>query len=146
MRAETVLRKNRDRTADSEGEQSPPGGQAGPSADDGPCDPNWEVTPRAVRRMQKRNEPFLLLDCRTPEEEALASLEGGRLVPMQELSLHIDDLREHQDAPVVVYCHTGRRSLTVTRVLRQCGFRDVRSMAGGIERWSIEVDPDVPRY
>lgn len=132
--------------SEAETEQQQDGVWPGPLDNDGPCDPHWEVTPRAVHRMQRNGRELVLLDCRTEEEEEIARLEGGRLVPMTQLSLHIDELRDHEDDPIVVYCHTGRRSLTVANVLRQCGFRHVRSMAGGIERWSNEVDPSIPRY
>jgi adenylyltransferase/sulfurtransferase len=65
---------------------------------------------------------------------------------MQELDEHMSELEPHRDKPVIVYCHTGRRSMTVTTVLRAKGFTNVKSMAGGIERWSLEIDPNVPRY
>jgi rhodanese-related sulfurtransferase len=51
-----------------------------------------------------------------------------------------------RDRPFIVQCHTGRRSLKVTHLLREAGFPDVKSMAGGIELWAIDIDPNVPRY
>jgi rhodanese-related sulfurtransferase len=110
------------------------------------CHPDWEITPRRVEWMIGRSDDFLLLDCRTPEEDAIARIDGGELLPMQDLPHRLDDLREHEARPIVVYCHTGRRSLMVTSVLRAQGFADVRSMAGGIDRWSLEVDRSMPRY
>jgi rhodanese-related sulfurtransferase len=110
------------------------------------CHPDWEVTPRRVQQMMRAGTDLLLLDCRTPEEEELARIEGGVLVPMQDLASRLDALRDHEDRRIVVYCHTGRRSLVVTSALRREGFVDVRSMAGGIERWSLEVDRSIPRY
>lgn len=110
------------------------------------CDPDWEVTPREVARMRADGEHFVLMDCRTPEEAALCRIEGDVLVPMQDLGLHLSELRAHEESPIVVYCHTGRRSLAVAVALRQEGFEDVRSMAGGIQRWSEQVDPSVPTY
>jgi rhodanese-related sulfurtransferase len=110
------------------------------------CDPDWEVTPRAVARMRTASEDFLLLDCRTTEESDLCRIEGDTLVPLQELGGHLGKLREYEETPIVVYCHTGRRSLVVTALLREQGFENVRSMAGGIQRWSEEVDPSMPTY
>ena len=55
-------------------------------------------------------------------------------------------LREHEDKTIIVYCHHGVRSLKVTSLLRQHGFGSAVSMAGGIDRWSVEVDATVPRY
>jgi adenylyltransferase/sulfurtransferase len=110
------------------------------------CDPEWEITPRAVARMREGSEPFVLLDCRTPEEAAICHIEGGVLVPFMDLGLRLSDLREYEETPIVVYCHIGRRSLVVAALLREQGFDNVRSMAGGIQRWSEEVDPSVPTY
>ena len=119
-------------------DDSAPRGQA--------CDPEWEVTPSQVRTMLDEQTDFLLLDCRKPEEDVIARIEGGRLVPMQELSEHLEELRAYEDRPVVVYCRSGQRSLEVTTTLRQQGFTDVKSMAGGILRWSVEIDPTIPQY
>ncbi|MCI0362636.1 MAG: hypothetical protein L0Y44_05460 [Phycisphaerales bacterium] len=111
-----------------------------------PAPPGWEVSPQQVQELRARGADFVLLDCRTPDEHDLAAIEGDRLVPMLDLDLHLPELGDLKERPIVVYCHTGRRSLTVTAVLREHGFKDVRSMAGGIERWSLEIDPNVPRY
>jgi rhodanese-related sulfurtransferase len=105
-----------------------------------------EVEPQRVRQMLETGEDCLLLDCRTPEEHAAARIDGAMLVPMQEMSLQIGRLREHEERRIVVFCHHGRRSLSVTIALRQLGFEKVQSMAGGIHRWSAEIDPSVPQY
>ena len=88
----------------------------------------------------------MLIDCRTITERDLAHIAGSIHVPMQSLSQHIDSLREHETAAIVIHCHQGMRSLKVTQVLRQAGFDDVRSLAGGIHLWSIDIDPTVPMY
>lgn len=108
--------------------------------------PDWEVTPRQVREMRRRGERMLLLDCRTPAEAQTAELGADVLVPMQELAQRLDELLPHREEKVVVHCHHGGRSLQVAAMLRQQGFSDVTSMAGGIDLWSRDVDPDVPRY
>lgn len=111
-----------------------------------PLDPSWEVTPREVAAMRRGDESMLLLDCRTPGEHEAARIEGATLVPLQQLPARADELAAHRDARVIVYCHHGRRSLKAAALLRQQGFTDVRSMAGGIDVWSRDVDQTVPRY
>lgn len=106
----------------------------------------WEVSPREVEAMRERGVDFVLLDCRLPREHAAASIDGSVLLPMQELPARLADLEPHKEAKVVVHCHHGMRSLRVTQFLREQGFRDVTSMAGGIDLWSVAVDPKVPRY
>lgn len=108
------------------------------------CD--WEIEPREVARMLRDGEAFVLLDCRTAEEHETARIEGAMLVPLQELSVRLGELRQFEEQLIVVHCHKGKRSMTVTSVLRELGFDHVRSMSGGIHRWSEEVDPNVPKY
>ena len=86
-----------------------------------------------------------LIDVREPWEFATASIEGSLLMPMGDVPS-----RAHQeldpDARLLILCHHGARSLSVTNWLRQQGFESAQSVAGGIESWSREVDPKVPRY
>jgi rhodanese-related sulfurtransferase len=114
---------------------------------------DWEVTPREVRDMlagkANGDGEVLLLDCRRPEEWNTARIEGSTLIPMDEVAMRLDEIEGpggERDRPIVVHCHGGKRSLKVTALLRAAGFSDVRSMAGGIELWSIDIDPGVPRY
>ena len=109
-------------------------------------DPQWELTPRQVKAMRERGEPMVLLDCRKPEEVRVADMGADLLVPMQELGQRFDELEPYRAQRVVVHCHHGVRSLRVTAALRQQGFTDVMSLAGGIDLWSRDVDPSVPRY
>jgi rhodanese-related sulfurtransferase len=108
--------------------------------------PEWEIAPREVRAMRERGEDFVLLDCRRPAEFALARIEGAELVPLQEAAARLEDLEDYRDRKIVVYCHLGVRSLQMASILRQQGFADVLSMVGGIELWSLDIDPTVPRY
>jgi adenylyltransferase/sulfurtransferase len=84
-----------------------------------------------------------LLDVRTPQEEAICRLEGSRLIPIQTLAQRWREI--DPEAEVVVYCHTGVRSAHATAFLRSHGL-DARNLVGGIEAWSLRVDPSVPRY
>ena len=90
----------------------------------------------------------LLLDVREPWEAALASLRlqgvDSRLIPMGQIPARLAELDPAQ--PVVVYCHHGMRSLQVVAFLERQGFESVYNLAGGIDAWSCEADPSVPRY
>ncbi|MFW5652946.1 MAG: rhodanese-like domain-containing protein [Planctomycetota bacterium] len=108
-----------------------------------------EVSPRDVRSMQEADAPHVLYDCRTPPEREMAKIEGDSVfIPMQELAERVDELEKYRDAeaPLIVYCHHGVRSLRVAAWLQQQGFENARSMAGGIDGWSHAIDPDVPIY
>lgn len=88
-----------------------------------------------------------LIDCREPWEHTTASIPDSELIPMNTIPQrlqHIEDLAE--DATIVVYCHHGMRSLMVINWLREQGVSGCLSLAGGIDRWSIEIDSTVPRY
>lgn len=103
-----------------------------------------QLAPADAARRLAAADPPLLLDVRTPHEHRLASVAGAVLIPMDEITRRVDEL--DPDRPVVVMCHHGIRSLSVAHYLIGRGFEQVANLAGGIERWSREVDPSVPRY
>jgi len=105
-----------------------------------------EVQAAAVKAALDRGEDLLLLDVRQPEEFSRARIEGAVLVPLGELESRIGDLAAWRERRVVVTCHHGMRSLRGAEILRQSGFARIESLAGGIEAWSLTVDPSVPRY
>ncbi len=130
-------------------------GQAGKSAPDLDAkglphgykfDPNWEVTPREVKAMRDRRQDFYFIDCRLPNEYAITHIEGTELIPLQQINQHLEKLREHRDEKVVVHCRSGARSLSFSEALRQAGFKDVKSMAGGILLWNKDINPGGPQY
>ena len=104
-----------------------------------------EMTAREVKDRLDRGEPLKLLDVREPFEHEQARIEGAELVPMRTVPKHLEALRA-EARPIVVLCHHGMRSLQVVQWLRQQGIGDCTSMAGGIDAWSLEVDPTVGRY
>jgi len=105
-----------------------------------------EITCRDVQTKQAGAGDFYFLDCREPDEAAVAKIEGATLIPMSQLAERIGELEEHRGREVIVHCHHGGRSLRVARWLRQQGFEKAASMAGGIDQWSTEIDPTIPRY
>lgn len=113
-----------------------------------PLDSNLpiEISCQAVQSKLQAGEPFLLLDCREAEEFATARISGSTLIPMSELQTRAGELDGHRDSLIVVHCHHGGRSLRVTHWLRKQGFPAVQNLTGGIDAWSTEIDPTVPRY
>lgn len=111
-----------------------------------PMHESVELGPGKVRAMLDGDEDVTLLDCRLPKEKAIASIDGAIFVPMQELADRLDELGDYEDRKLVVFCHAGVRSMKVALFLRERGFEDVWSMAGGIDLWSQAIDPSVPRY
>src|SRR5438034_4910072 len=94
-------------------------------------DPNWEVTPREVKSMLDRGEKFLFIDCRLPNEYQITHIDGTKLIPLQQIGQHIGSLKQHQNEKIVGHCRSGGRSMQFSQLLRQNGFADVKSMAGG---------------
>lgn len=107
---------------------------------------DWEITPRALEAELAGNAKPLLIDCRSAEEHGAARITEAVLVPMNEIPSRLDELGADLDRRIVVHCHHGQRSLRVVGYLRQQGFTDVWSLAGGIDAWSQSVEPSVPRY
>ncbi len=106
-----------------------------------------EITPSAVQQRLAGGEKLVLIDVREPGEFQMARIEGAELIPMRTIPAELSRLEaEARQAPVVVFCHHGVRSLNVVNWLREQGVSACQSMAGGIDRWSLEIDPSVPRY
>jgi len=102
-----------------------------------------EIDPQSLRKMLDARQDFFFLDCREPQEFEIARIDGATLIPMSELQHRVEEIPK--DRPVVVYCHHGMRSMNVALWLRSKSV-DAQSLAGGIDRWSVEIDPTVPRY
>jgi rhodanese-related sulfurtransferase len=105
---------------------------------------DFEISPTDTATLLKDGKARLI-DVREPWEFATAKIDGSVLIPMGDVPA-----RAHQeldpDERLVVLCHHGARSLNVTVWLRNQGFENAQSLRGGIEAWSTEVDPKVPRY
>ncbi|MFZ1919797.1 MAG: rhodanese-like domain-containing protein [Terriglobales bacterium] len=105
----------------------------------------FEISAGQVKALQKSGDPFTLLDVREPWEYETARLEGAKHIPMGDIPTRAP-LELDPNEQIVVMCHHGVRSLTVTNWLRQQGFEKVQSMRGGIDGWARTVDPKVPLY
>jgi rhodanese-related sulfurtransferase len=106
-----------------------------------------ETTPQDIRRRLAAGEKLLLIDVREPNEFQAARISDAELIPMRTIPAQLQRLEAaSDDATLIVYCHHGIRSLNVVNWLREQGVSGCQSMAGGIDRWSLEIDPSVPRY
>ena len=103
-----------------------------------------EISAAELQLERSRKPDLVLVDVREPREAEIAHIEGARLIPLRDLPSRLGELPSH--AEIVTHCHHGQRSLQALEILRGAGFGNVRSLAGGIDAWSREIDPDVPRY
>jgi len=108
------------------------------------AEPGFDITATEVAHLEAVGEPFTLLDVRLAQELLLARLSGALWVPLHELPGRLDEIP--RDRPVFALCHLGLRSAQATLLLREAGFSGARNVAGGIDAWSREVDPSLPRY
>jgi adenylyltransferase/sulfurtransferase len=103
-----------------------------------------EISVREVKERLDRGEKLLLVDVRERHEFELCHIEGAVLIPMGSIPANLPRLDTDED--VICFCHHGIRSLDVAHWLRAQGVKSAKSMAGGIDRWSLEIDPSLPRY
>lgn len=114
-------------------------------ADAGAASPGSDtMTPEELARLLESDASVQVVDIREPFERAIAAIEPSVLVPLGSLMDRIDAIR--RDAPVVLYCHTGVRSAHALALLRRAGFDNVRHLAGGIDRYAVDVAPQLVRY
>jgi molybdopterin/thiamine biosynthesis adenylyltransferase/rhodanese-related sulfurtransferase len=107
-------------------------------------DADFDIQVQELAQWQKEGRDFTILDVRNPEEYEIAHIEGAKLIPLHELRDRVNEL--DTAVPLAVLCHHGPRSTQAVHFLRQIGFARARNIAGGIERWSTQIDPEVPRY
>tara|TARA_A100000171_G_scaffold17366_2_gene15829 strand:+ start:5582 stop:5968 length:387 start_codon:yes stop_codon:yes gene_type:complete len=102
--------------------------------------------PDTAERHTAKQDGFVLVDIREPEELDICSIEGAIHIPMGDLPARINEIAADEDTTIALICHTGRRSLKATLFLHQQGLAGTRSVAGGIDWWSLRINPSVPRY
>lgn len=105
-----------------------------------------EVDCHSVRNLIASDREMVLLDCREPDEWDLVRIDGAVLLPMSSLRDRVTELEKFRARTIVVYCHHGVRSLRVAHWLKQQGFPNACSMAGGIDAWSVQIDSSLSRY
>lgn len=105
-----------------------------------------EITVQEAQARLASTHPPRLIDVREEDEWALARLPGAELLPLSRFIEGVaETLRDPAEA-LLVYCHHGTRSAHATDYLLRHGFRDVTNLAGGIDAWSLAIDPAIPRY
>lgn len=115
-----------------------------------PSPDDYEISPAAFAIL--RHDPdapeVRLIDCREEDEFAHCRIEGAELIPLSRFGEEAlrKIVQSGDPRPVVVYCHHGMRSMHATLFLRQHGKKETWSLAGGIDLWSQQIDPAVPRY
>ena len=102
------------------------------------------ITPADLSVRLARGEALYLLDVREPWEVDVAVIEGSNTISMSNIPVRVAEIP--RDREVVVICHHGMRSAMVADYLRSAGVPQVLNLTGGIDRWSVEVDPSVARY
>ncbi len=102
-----------------------------------------EITATALQRLLSEENPPTLIDVREEGEAAICAIDGSTLIPMSELPQRLQEIP--RDRLVALYCHHGMRSMMAGQWLARNGY-DALSLAGGIDRWAIEVEPGMARY
>lgn len=106
-----------------------------------------EIQLAEAKQKLQTDSKAVIIDVREPEEYALAHLEGSWLIPMQSVPAELQKLEGlADDGELLILCHHGVRSLQVAAWLQARGIENAVSIAGGIDRWSVEIDPSIPRY
>jgi rhodanese-related sulfurtransferase len=106
---------------------------------------NIEVEPAAVVERLRNGEKLKLVDVREDWEWEYVRIPEASHLPLNQIEARHAALLS-VDEPVVLYCHSGMRSLQAAIWLRQQGYAKVQSLAGGVNRWADDIDPDMPRY
>ena len=118
----------------------------------GPVSADWfaeqdgvpTLSVRELKRKMDEGEAVTLVDVREPYEYEIARIAGSQLIPLGELETHLNEFP--RTGPLVMQCHSGGRSEQAARLLQKAGFENVYNLEGGIDQWSVEIDPAVPRY
>lgn len=104
---------------------------------------SWEITPRELKQRLEKGDALQIVDVRDAEELKIARLDAIH-IPLTDLVMRYREL--DPDRETVLVCHHGIRSAQATLLLSQLGFEKVKNLKGGIDRWSTDVDPSVPKY
>lgn len=105
-----------------------------------------EIGPEEARSRLAGEAPPRLIDVREADEWELAHIEGAELLPLSQWPAILAGRLTDPAQPLLIHCHHGGRSARAAAFLLQNGFKDVTNLAGGIDAWSLQVDPAVARY
>lgn len=105
-----------------------------------------ELSVKQCKKLLDSHQPLLLIDCREAHEYAYCHLHNAILIPLSTFVQKSETAFSDPQEPAIIYCHHGVRSLHAVNHLREQGFSNTFSMQGGIDAWSLEIDPSIPRY
>ena len=108
--------------------------------------PVRELSAGEAKAWLESERPPRLIDVREQDEWELCRIEGAELLPLSAFGALAPDRLKDPEEPLLIYCHHGVRSRRVADFLASQGFAELANLSGGIEAWSCEVDPAVPRY
>lgn len=103
-----------------------------------------EITVQEFDALRRDGVTMTIVDVRNPPEIAVCAFDGSTNIPMHDIPANLDSLPD--DGRLVVVCHHGSRSLQVTAWLHRNGLTNAVSLRGGVDAWSREIDPSMPRY
>jgi adenylyltransferase/sulfurtransferase len=106
--------------------------------------PEFDIEPIEVKKLLDAGKKITILDVRNPPEFEIGAIEGSVKIPLPELQDRLGELDSREN--IVVHCHHGPRSTRAVNLLRKFGFTKAKNLKGGIDQWSLDVDPSVPRY
>ncbi|HUK49409.1 MAG TPA: rhodanese-like domain-containing protein [Terriglobales bacterium] len=107
-------------------------------------DDEFQVSAKELKRLLDAGAKLHLIDVREPFEFEYCHIRGSKLMPIGQIQNHVTELNPAEE--YVFYCHIGERSRRVVNYLRKLGFKKVKNLEGGIDQWSLDVDPSMPRY
>jgi molybdopterin/thiamine biosynthesis adenylyltransferase/rhodanese-related sulfurtransferase len=118
----------------------------------GPAEKDWfaaeeevlSISVRELKRKMDKGEALTLIDVREPDEYEIAKIPGSRLIPLSELEQRMKELP--RSGALIFQCHSGGRSAHAAHLAKEAGFENIYNLEGGIDAWSVEIDPAVPRY
>jgi rhodanese-related sulfurtransferase len=105
-----------------------------------------EITVQDLAERISKGTPQQIVDVREDWEREICQIPGSIHIPMNSVPQRAPEFKAPEGGEIVIYCHGGVRSMMVAGFLEQNGHKGVASLAGGIEAWSVEIDPGVPRY
>ncbi len=103
-----------------------------------------EISVFDLKKKMDKKERFVLIDVRETNEFDICRIPGAKLIPLGSVTQRAHELDSADE--IVVHCHFGGRSAKAVEQLQKMGFKKAKNLAGGIDAWSVEIDPSCPRY
>ena len=107
------------------------------------CAMEDQVEPEELKELLEKKQT-ILIDVREQDEWEICHIEGAKLIPLGELEERVSELKK--DEQIILYCHHGGRSQRAAELLKERGFKKVKSLSGGIAAWAEQIEPEMARY